>query len=146
MQYIQNVKLTDVAMTSCNVSNMCSSTCQLLLCDDFGASYTVCEESQAFGVFEAGCHSVQQRPHRFGHSRSPAHILRLRTPGAKTWITCLLLGGKRICLRVKSHGTVWKLDKIRAAIAFKVNNNEVNFRMWKWKHKNQPCVESEQNW
>lgn len=84
MQYIKNVRLTDVAMTSCNVSTMSNSTCQLLLCDDFGASYAVCEESQAFGVFEAGCHSVQQSPHRFGHSGSPAHILRLRTPGAKT--------------------------------------------------------------
>lgn len=28
-------------------------TCQLLLCDDFGVSYMVGEESKAIGVFEA---------------------------------------------------------------------------------------------
>lgn len=84
------------------------STCKLLLCDDFGVSYIVSEESQAIGVFEARCHSVQQRPHRFGHARRTADVQRLQ----KAWKTPgLPFNLWEVCWECRNSRTVAEEDK-----------------------------------
>lgn len=61
----------------------CQLTWKLLLWADYVPNYTVCEELQAFAVFQARYHRVQQCAFGFGHSWSPTNTLGLLERGKK---------------------------------------------------------------
>lgn len=71
-----------------NMLEIFINTRQLQLCAEFPLSNPLSKKCQAFGVFEAGCHAVQQSTHGFIHSWCSIGTLGLLKHIRKNRITC----------------------------------------------------------